>query len=197
MGRPLQIKEEQVVDTAMNLFWEKGFSQTSTRDIIKNTGISNGSFFNSFEDKSNLYLTCLVRYREIYMSKLEDMLIEEEPFIDKLRKILLYVVRKEKGKNSYIGCFHFNTVLDETIQDREIQLLSDEISRSIGTMFKKAIQKAIKNKEFKKTIHAENLTQYILTLISGLRVLLRTEPDKQIVSNIIETTIQSVSTFQK
>ena len=195
MGRPLQIKEELVVDEAMKLFWENGFSQTSTRDIIKVTGISNGSFFNSFGDKSNLYLKCLIRYRDIYMDKLEDMLTTDELFINKLKKILLYVVRKEKSKNSYVGCFHFNTVFDKTIQDKEIQLLSNKIGRSVEVMFKNAIQTAIRRNEVKKSVRAENLTQYILTLISGLRVLLRTNPNRNVVSNIIETTIQSISTF--
>jgi TetR/AcrR family transcriptional repressor of nem operon len=57
-----QFDTEKAVDQAVRLFWAKGYSNASLRDLLKVMKIGEGSFYNSFKSKKHLYLLCLERY---------------------------------------------------------------------------------------------------------------------------------------
>jgi TetR/AcrR family transcriptional regulator, transcriptional repressor for nem operon len=57
-----QFDPDKAIDQAVRLFWAKGYSNASLRDLLKVMKIGEGSFYNSFKSKKNLYLLCLKRY---------------------------------------------------------------------------------------------------------------------------------------
>lgn len=57
-----QFDPERAVDQAVRLFWARGYSNASLRDLLKVMKIGEGSFYNSFKSKKHLYLLCLKRY---------------------------------------------------------------------------------------------------------------------------------------
>ncbi|WP_053220300.1 TetR/AcrR family transcriptional regulator [Virgibacillus senegalensis] len=56
-------RKKQVVDSALQLFIEKGIEQTSLQDILKRAGISKGTFYNYFTSKNECVLVILERAR--------------------------------------------------------------------------------------------------------------------------------------
>ena len=54
----------RLVDTAMRLFWEKGYGSTSVADILATAGVNSGSLYHYFPGKQDLLLAVLERYRE-------------------------------------------------------------------------------------------------------------------------------------
>lgn len=47
-------KQQQILDSALNLFATKGFEATSTRSIAQKAGVSEGLIFRHFENKEGL-----------------------------------------------------------------------------------------------------------------------------------------------
>ncbi len=192
MGRPQIFDEDEVITKALDIFWANGFHGTSTRDIIDGTGLSNGSFFNSFTDKNKMYLKCLQKYMDIYMTKLEQLLLSGDPFKEKMENLLQYTVRKDTRSGRYKGCFHFNTVLDQAIDDEKILKLTSEISGKIEDSVKKAVDTARKNNELSTSVKSITIAQYIITIISGLRVLIKENPSPSKLSNVIATVLDNL-----
>ena len=50
---------EKLISAAVELFNEKGFYDTTTKDISKKAGVSIGIFYNYFKDKSKIYYECI------------------------------------------------------------------------------------------------------------------------------------------
>ena len=48
----------------MQLFWERGYEQTSLQDLEARTGLSRSSLYNTFNSKHALFTLALDRYRE-------------------------------------------------------------------------------------------------------------------------------------
>ncbi len=46
-------KEEEAIEKAMKLFWEKGYEPASIADIIEATGVNRGSLYNAFGGKKS------------------------------------------------------------------------------------------------------------------------------------------------
>ncbi|MEV2219850.1 TetR/AcrR family transcriptional regulator [Nocardia vinacea] len=64
MGRPRQFDESNLLDAATELFWSKGFDETSVEDVSRATGVGNGSIYAAYGNKRGLFLTAFERYCE-------------------------------------------------------------------------------------------------------------------------------------
>jgi TetR/AcrR family transcriptional repressor of nem operon len=173
MARPRIYDEDAVIDKALWVFWKKGFSDTSSRDLIAATGISNGSLFNSFGDKAKLYLACLQKYDAIYVAALEQLLISELPFKEKIKKVFEGTAKKVSATNEYEGCFFFNSSVDSGIHDDAIGALTTSIQFRLEKAFRTAAEKASQTKELPIKFDSVQIAQYLMMVTTGLRALVK------------------------
>ncbi len=64
MGRPRRFDESDLLDAATELFWSKGFDNTSVEDVSLATGVGNGSIYAAYGSKRGLFLAAFERYCE-------------------------------------------------------------------------------------------------------------------------------------
>ena len=57
-----QLLSEDILDKAMNLFWEKGYANTSVDDIIMTTGLNRTMLYKCFGGKNKFFLEMLERF---------------------------------------------------------------------------------------------------------------------------------------
>ena len=118
MARPREFDEEQALDQATTVFWEKGYKRTSIGDLLEAMGIQKGSFYNTFGSKRDLYLRCLERYGDAQMMNLGPFgdvvrAIAEGP--EKLRAVFSRQLDALVAGDSTAGCF----VATASLENRE------------------------------------------------------------------------------
>jgi AcrR family transcriptional regulator len=64
IGRPREFDKSKAIDSAMLLFWRKGFEGTSISDLTETLGITRPSLYAAFGNKEQLFRTVLDRYDE-------------------------------------------------------------------------------------------------------------------------------------
>ncbi|HZV98730.1 MAG TPA: TetR/AcrR family transcriptional regulator [Methylophilaceae bacterium] len=62
LGRPRAFNEDEALDRALNLFWEKGYEGTSLADLTSSLGINKPSLYAAFGNKEALFYKALQRY---------------------------------------------------------------------------------------------------------------------------------------
>ena len=62
MSRPTKFDREQVLQQAMQAFWQRGYAATSVRDLVEATGLLPGSLYATFGGKRGLFLASLDLY---------------------------------------------------------------------------------------------------------------------------------------
>jgi len=62
LGRPKEFDTRQVVDTAVGIFWMKGYDGASMKDLTTGMGISAPSLYAAFGDKRGLFLQAIDQY---------------------------------------------------------------------------------------------------------------------------------------
>jgi AcrR family transcriptional regulator len=63
MGRPREFSEAEALDSAMRVFWEKGYEGTSLDDFTAAMRINRSSLYSTFGDKPTLFRRVIERYR--------------------------------------------------------------------------------------------------------------------------------------
>ncbi|MFB9845457.1 TetR/AcrR family transcriptional regulator [Mucilaginibacter ginsenosidivorans] len=190
MARPRTFDEDTVIDKALHLFWKKGFSETSSRDLIAATGMSNGSLFNSFGDKTNLYLACLQRYNGTYITALENLLVSELPFKEKIQKVFKSTAKKVSVTGDYEGCFFFNSSVDNGIHDAAISTLIAAIQQRLEQAFCTAADQARDNKQLAIKSDSTQIAQYLMMITNGLRAMVKGNTPVEDIDQVIYSALK-------
>ena len=61
-GRPSSFDRAQALDSAMRLFWQRGYEGTSMDELIRVMGLSPSSLYAAFGNKQQLYHAAIERY---------------------------------------------------------------------------------------------------------------------------------------
>lgn len=78
-----EIRRQEILDTAINLFVEKGYEQTSMLEISKSINVSQGLCYRYFKSKEEIYQAVLDTYVNQGVSYFLSMLgDEDEPLIN-------------------------------------------------------------------------------------------------------------------
>lgn len=96
-----QIRREQIIETALRLFAHQGYDGTSTRQIARETGITEGLIFHYFPSKADL-LAAVLETRHSFAGELRTFLTaaEAEPVGEVLPQVAtgwLSTLRREEA----------------------------------------------------------------------------------------------------
>lgn len=125
---------DKILDTALKLFCEKGYYNTTTNEIAKEAGISIGSLYSYFKDKDTIFLEILQSYHQNFLfifedikSEVSDSLYEQDKrnwlriLLNKLIELHLSVKTLNRElKSLYYTKSEVQTVMDE--QTEKIRL---------------------------------------------------------------------------
>jgi TetR/AcrR family transcriptional repressor of nem operon len=172
----VQYDREEILDKAMQAFWEQGYCATSMANLVETTDLKPGSLYAAFESKQGLFLATLDHYGALSAEKLrthlggtESPLEAIESYFDRLADN----IEKRRGKTS---CFLVNTVLELSHRDAQIRRRINRHFSHIETAFVDALTNARENGELDTDTDCTALAAFLMNNIWGLRVLAGTKP---------------------
>src|SRR5882724_9037555 len=157
MGRRKNFSREQVLEKAIPVFWQRGFSDTSLEDLERATGVNKSGLYSEFRDKEDLFVECLRYY---LATQAKRQLLTQEPLgwknIETFLKLGPHSNKEQKG------CFSISSM-------REFAILPDEahaiVAQSRATM-KRLLVKNIEAAG--STMDPESVAEMVLVFFSGL-----------------------------
>lgn len=184
MGRHKQFDEGEVLDTAADLFWAKGYGATSTRDLTRETGLAATSIYHTFGDKRAMYLRVLNRYLDKTLRERLTRLSKHSP-----RKAIACFL-KEMAQASlsdelHRGCMLVNTAIEATGEDVELQHIVAEETRLIEAFFLKHVRDGQAQGEIESSKDPQDLSRTLLAVLMGMRVLARIRPEKTLLEGLV------------
>ena len=140
MARPKEFDPAEALEKAMHLFWQKGYYDTSIRDLVEHTGVNYYGLYGEFENKHGLFMAALDLYRDSVTKDLVKELGKPGAGVAAIRRSFdkLRLFAKEHGQ---VGCLICNTAVELAPHDAEA---ADRV-RGHMAMFKTAFAKALKN----------------------------------------------------
>lgn len=168
--RTKAFNHDEIVDAAMQVFWQLGYSATSIQDLVNATGLSRSSLYNAFENKHGLYAQALRRYHELTARNIT-LLQEPGPVKELVRRLLMRIVNDELDGSAQRGCLAANAALELAGPDDSItELLAGNFLR-----LEKALEQALLRGQAEGEIASQKnpraLARFIVNTIQGLRVL--------------------------
>ena len=179
-------RKKEIIKAAMQLFSEKGYAQTSMRDIAKTMGVSLGLCYRYFDSKQILFNTAIDLYIEeccnSYLAILHDSTITIKDKID----ALFTSIGDEHSNMQYYDFFH--RVENEELHEQ----LSIKLCKYMYPHLLEAVKKAIAAKE----IYIENPEALISFIIYGqVGLLSKSNIDHHEVAKLLNQYVNQLMKF--
>lgn len=160
MGRTKTFNREDILKEAIQLFWKKGYVDTSLKDLEKATGVNKSGLYSEFKDKDEIFLESLRYYHE--HSAVIEILLQQPLGWDNIARFFQanMICKGQKG------CFLTNTLREYSIIPQKVKNLIEQNSLQMTELVLNNIL-ATKTKK-----DPELLTKMILTFASGISLKL-------------------------
>ncbi|WP_350335148.1 TetR/AcrR family transcriptional regulator [Coralliovum pocilloporae] len=187
MGRPQEFDKREVLEKAMALFWERGYTATSIQDLTTHTGLSKASLYNAFESKDGFFRAVIEHYIETRQKRRLERLKEASPGYDAIDTFFHELVQAKTERDRRLGCLLTNTAVE---LGPHVSYVEDRLSRAFNNVedvFRQALQKGIEDGSISDEADIETLAGALSTAIQGIRVLARCGTDEASLQKTAET----------
>lgn len=193
MARPRNFDEDQVLDRAIEVFWEKGYHATSYEELVNRMGINRASMYNTFGDKHQLYTQALQRYREKSRTQFDRWQASNQRIQETIRMILNEAVQESISDPQRKGCMVVNTATELGPSDPEIAEIIRQNQQQVESVLKELFIQAQQRGEISADLQPEALARFYYNTFSGLRVMARANPDATIYRDVVDIALKVIS----
>ena len=156
-----EIRRAEIMDAAMLLFMEKGYTNTTTQDIVDKVNISRGLLYYHFKNKEDI-LYCLVeRYSEKLLRDIHVIVNDDDKTaIEKIRAFIDATIISTDNVSAE------GTELQKTVDLKENRYMLDKLSHKLieklTIYFERIINQGIAEKEFSVKYPSET-AEFLMT----------------------------------
>lgn len=173
MPAPKQHDTDAFIETAMRVFWSRGYEGTSINDLVQATGMNRGSIYASFDGKRDIFLAALGRYDERYRARFLAGLTAgrtpKEAIIAAFRAAAEQTVTPE----SPAGCLVVNSAVELAPHDTDIAAAVNASLGELRAFLCDRIEAAKALGEVAAELDTEATSTTLYALFLGLRVMSR------------------------
>ncbi|MEQ9076561.1 MAG: TetR family transcriptional regulator [Sandaracinaceae bacterium] len=186
MGRRKTYVREAVLVRAMELFWERGFHRTSTRELASAMGINVYSLYAEFGSKEGLFAAATEHYEREIVPSFIGALEREDASLDTVLSILRFFAGRARGEGTHRGCLLCNAAV-ELAPDLDASRASTEayVERLTGA-FQGALERAQADGSLRADADALGLARFLSTMMIGIFVLLRAQVEGAVLRAAVE-----------
>ncbi|MGF6571889.1 TetR/AcrR family transcriptional repressor of nem operon [Paraburkholderia sp. GAS333] len=185
MARPRGFDENEVLEAASAAFWSKGYEATSTRDLVRSTGLTQPSLYNAFGDKRGLYLRALEHYLE---HTLRERIGRLERTVTPAQCITLFfheIIERAIEDPDKRGCMLVNSALETSSEDESFRKTVAVELAEIRAFFQRNLVDAMDRGEIAAVVPAEDAASHLLATLIGIRVLARVTPQYALLAGAV------------
>jgi TetR/AcrR family transcriptional repressor of nem operon len=178
MARTKEFDPDAVLQSALELFWRRGYEATSMADLVEHLGIGRASIYATYGNKRELYLKALDRYAESRDPDLLDLLSQPGPALPAVRAVVRrFAAEAADDARRRAGCFVTNTAAELAPHDpaaaRRVALSWEHLE----TLLHSALVRARAQGELPGDRDPRALARMLLVLMQGLRVVGKASDD--------------------
>ncbi|MGR3810386.1 TetR/AcrR family transcriptional regulator [Jiulongibacter sp. NS-SX5] len=176
-----------VLNKAIQLFWLKGYFNTSMQDLVDYLEINRASIYDTYGNKRELFLLAFKNYINSNNKSLVEFLEKENSTKLGLLNLLQLPIEASFCENGNKGCFAVNTATEMLPKDDEIRDILRDNRLELESIFYSHLKRGFDNGELSSDKDIQELASFLYTLLNGILVIAKVNPDKRYLINILKT----------
>ncbi|ARZ66865.1 TetR/AcrR family transcriptional regulator [Streptomyces sp. HU2014] len=174
MARTKEFDPDAALQSALELFWERGYEATSMADLVEHLGVARASLYATFGNKHELYLKALERYGE--QSTVLEELSRPGPALPAVRALIRRFADESACDELRRGCFITNTAVELAPRDPDAGRRVERSWDGMETALTSALLRARAQGELPAGRDPAGLARMLFVLMQGMRVVGKAAP---------------------
>ena len=170
IGRPREFDTSKAIDSAMLLFWRKGYEGTSISDLTETLGITRPSLYAAFGNKEQLFRTVLDRYDEegtaAFLSGSLDLPTAREVAEGLLRGAANF----HSNPANPPGCLMVHGALVGSDESDPLRRETRDRRAQLRKAIREQLERALAEGDLPAHADPETLARYVVTVMRGMAV---------------------------
>jgi TetR/AcrR family transcriptional repressor of nem operon len=168
MARHVEFDQPEALERATLLFWEKGYSNTSLRDLLAAMGIGQSSFYNFVTSKKELYLRCLKHYNDTVTRRRWQALTGASTFGDGVRSFFTCVLDDLENPKTPNVCLMAGSLAADVLSEKDLSRYVLTEMTQLEAAIVKRLEEAKGCGEVAGTVDSQATAAVIVTFLQGL-----------------------------
>lgn len=185
-GRPRGFDRDEALESAMRLFWSRGYEATSISDLTKAMQITPPALYSAFGDKKSLFLEAVGRYEQGEGCFAQRALAEEPTAELAVRRLLLDAARSFADPKNPRGCMVVLGATNCTVESTDIFEALAERRRAAENAVRARIAAGRKAGELPDNADVDALAGMVTAALYGLAVKARDGASRARLRGIVE-----------
>lgn len=187
MPRVKRFNPDEVLEKAMNVFWEKGYHATSMQDLVDNLGINRASIYDTYGSKSELFEQTLKKYQKENAKRIADFLYQYINVREGLYYLFEMVVNESCQQNPSKGCLIINTISELANSDEQLSKRMCLNKEEFEQIYFNYLQYGVNQGQISPYKDIKAIASYLYTLQGGLKVISKVQKNREELLKIIST----------
>ena len=193
MARPREFNEVEALESAMRLFWAKGYDATSLSDLVGGMGLSKSSLYDTFGSKHELFLAAIDHYNETVASRRVAALIAGAGGGRAgIAAVFERIVGDLTSGGERHGCFVNNCAVEVAPHDAAA---AERVCAGFACMekaFYEAVERGQEDGEIDAGRDARALARYLTSSLNGVVVMAKADPNRAALEDIVAVVMSAL-----
>jgi TetR/AcrR family transcriptional regulator, transcriptional repressor for nem operon len=172
MARPREFERELALERATDVFWAKGYTATSTEDLLAAMGIGRQSLYNTFGDKRALYLEALERYQRATLSGHLQRLKAPVLPLAGIEALLLGLIAEDDRQRA-MGCMGVSAAAEFGAGDPVLAELRARVAPVLFSCLAERLREGQVRGEIDPAMNVEEAAGFVQMTMTGLQLAAR------------------------
>lgn len=191
-----QFDTEQVVEDAMNLFWERGYEATSLQLLTGTLGIGRGSLYAAFGSKDGLYRAALDHYLALTASAMRESLAGGADVTSTIRAAMLGRLEFAAGDPRRRGCMLVNAACELLPRDTTTCQTVRAVTLANRDALEQVLSAAENRGEIRLALDARSVADFLMACLTGLLVTVKVDTDLASVTRTVDIALSAIGAVQ-
>jgi AcrR family transcriptional regulator len=169
MGRHREFDVQEVLDAALDVFWQKGYEGTSYADLTSTTGVERPGLYSAFGNKESLFKKALERYYSHHLAFFPAAL--ELPSAKEVVRCLLF---KSIELNTRFpdrrGCLGIQGALACSESAESVRVALIEARENGEGILRERLERAKEERDLPEATDCAALAAYVCAVLHGMAV---------------------------
>lgn len=184
--------KDLVIKQATEVFHDKGYNATSMQDLVDATGLNRSSIYNTFENKTSMFLECLKAYKENNDRNISKVLLNANNAFQAIELIFELYLKEITNSKEEKGCLITNCKSEMTNHNVSITNFLNTYQQQTLQFLEDLVDKAQEDNLINKNNSSQEYALYLFSSLQGFRMTGILIQNKKHLQSIINTILQTL-----
>ncbi len=162
MARTREFDPAELLQTAIQVFWEKGYADASVDEIVARSGVAKYGIYGVFGNKRELFFKSLEQFAQDRRGDIQVPLLRPNAGLAEIREFFQRTLDLLLDKSCPTGCLVNNTGIELGARDPEAKDFVKGFFRDLDRVMKRCLGRAVQSGDLDKSTDLGALARYLV-----------------------------------